>query len=295
MEFIEAKSILTSNTKSFDDFFPWDYIMNIYKGCCHGCIYCDSRSTCYQIDTFGKVRIKKNALILLENELKHKRKKGIISTGSMSDPYNQFEKKYELTRNALKLIDKYNFGVGITTKSALIVRDIDILTSILNHSPVHVSLSITTINDELCKKIEPNVSVSNERFDVIKKLSNSGIYVGVWLNPVLPFLTDSEENILDIIKMSYKCGAKYVVCDYGVTMRSGNREYFYENLNKNFPYIKEKYAETFGNKYFCISPNAKKLWNLVQDECNKYNLLCHIKKVSNAIKNTGGQKQISFL
>lgn len=248
MEYIPTKTIV-SNYKDNPHWFGINYNMNIYKGCCHGCIYCDSRSNCYQIIDFDRVRIKENSIEIIKKDLTSKRKKGVVGTGAMSDPYNPFEEKYLLTRQALKLLDEHRFGIAITTKSDLIVRDIDILKRIQKHSPNLVKITITTSDDELCKKIEPNVSTTSDRFKGLKKLSDNNIYSGVLLMPILPFINDTEENIRNIIKRAYECGAKFIFSyGIGVTLRSNQREYYFEQLRKIFPnqMLDEKYIKTYG-------------------------------------------------
>lgn len=220
MEYIPTKTIV-SNYKDNPRWFGINYNMNIYKGCCHGCIYCDSRSNCYQIIDFDRVRIKENLIEIIKKDLTSKRKKGVVGTGAMSDPYNPFEEKYLLTRQALKLLDEHRFGIAITTKSDLIVRDIDILKRIQKHSPNLVKITITTFDDELCKKIEPNVSTTSDRFKALKKLSDNNIYSGVLLMPILPFINDTEENIRNIIKRAYECGAKFIF-SYGIGVTKKN-------------------------------------------------------------------------
>lgn len=192
MEFVEAKTIVSGYAEQ-DSWFGNNYTMNIYKGCCHGCIYCDSRSECYRIDNFDTVRAKKEALVLINKELKSKKKKGVVGTGAMSDPYNPFEEKYCLTRGALELINSHGFGVSIATKSSLITRDIDILKKIKSHSPVLAKITITTCDDELCKKIEPNVAAASKRFEAIKKLSDNGIFAGI------------KQKYLEHFKNDYEC------------------------------------------------------------------------------------------
>lgn len=209
MEFIPTKTIISSYNEN-PHWFGINYNMNIYKGCCHGCIYCDSRSNCYQILDFDRVRIKENSIETIKKELQSKRKKGVVGTGAMSDPYNPFEKEYELTREALKIVDEYRFGIGIATKSNLITRDIDILKKIQSHSPVIVKMTITTFDDELCKKIERKVCTSEERFKAIKELSDNNIYTGVLLMPLLPFINDNEDNIKNIIRKVHECGGKFI-------------------------------------------------------------------------------------
>ena len=198
MNTIPAKTIITKKKDS--SWFGTDYNMNIYKGCCHGCIYCDSRSDCYHIDDFDTVRIKENALTIIEEELRKKSVTGVVGTGAMSDPYNPFEQKYQLTRQALEYIDRYHFGISIATKSDLITRDIDILQRIKEHSPVICKITVTTIDDALCRKIEPNVCVSSKRLNAVRMLSEAGIFTGILMMPLLPYLSDTSENVLSIIR-----------------------------------------------------------------------------------------------
>lgn len=293
MDYITAKSII-SNYKEDNNWFGSNYNMNIYKGCCHGCIYCDSRSDCYGIDSFDNVKAKENSLELIRKELKSKRKTGVISTGSMSDPYNPFEKKYNLTGRALEIINENGFGVDIATKSDLIVRDIEILKKIKEHSPVLCKLTITTIDDELCKKIEPSVTITSKRFEAIKKLSDAGIYTGILLMPILPFINDTEENIISIVQMAKKCGAKFVYPLFGLTLRNNQREYFLKSLDENFYGIKQKYLSTFGNEYLCLSPNANYLYKVFSDECKKLGLLYKMKDIVKDYKRGYGSEQISL-
>jgi DNA repair photolyase len=268
--------------------------MNIYKGCCHGCIYCDSRSECYGIDNFDMVRAKKDSLTLIHKELRSKKKTGVIGTGAMSDPYNHFEKEYKLTRGALEIINTNGFGVSIITKSDLIIRDIDILKKIKNHSPVLVKITITTYDDELCKKIEPNVVTSSKRFAAIKELSNNDIFAGILLMPVLPFLEDNEENIQGIVKLAYENGAKFIYPAFGVTLRQNQRDWYYKKLDEKFPGVKPKYINNFGNNYECYSPKAKLLWKLFQNECDKYGILYKMNDIIKAYKKGYESNQLSL-
>ncbi|WNY24024.1 hypothetical protein MmiHf6_13490 [Methanimicrococcus hongohii] len=275
------------------DLFGSTHMMNIYRGCDHGCIYCDSRSVCYQggrpEGDFGTVHAKENALHLIEQELQSRRKANasemIIGTGSMSDPYNSFEKELKLTRGALHLFDKYKCGVGVITKSALVSRDADLYEKISKHSPVNVGITITTTNDEICQKIEPNVSTPAERFEAVKNLTNAGVFCGVHMNPILPFITDNEENIKSIVKQANENGAKYLLCyGFGMTLRKGNREYYYENLDQHWPDLKEKYMKIYGSKYNCSCENTKELTAVFKEECEKYGLLHKIKEINQAWK-----------
>lgn len=293
MNLIPAKTIISNYTEK-TNWFGNNYNMNIYKGCCHGCIYCDSRSECYGVENFDEVRAKENALSIIERELKSKRRNGVVGTGAMSDPYNPFEKEYKLTRGALKLIDKYKFGVSITTKSSLIVRDIEILNSIKNHSPVLSLMTITTNDDELSEKIEPNVDVTSKRFKAIKELSDNDIFTGILMMPILPFINDNEENIKEIIKSAHESGAKFIYPAFGVTLRQNQRTYFYQQLDKQFPNLKQKYINEYGNTYSCNSPNAKNLSQVFKEECNKYNILNKMSDIINGYKKNYKDKQISI-
>jgi len=293
MEFITAKTII-SGYAEHNDWFGKNYNMNIYKGCCHGCIYCDSRSECYRIDNFDVVRAKKDAIALINKELKSKKRTGVIGTGAMSDPYNPFEKEYSLTRGALELINIHGFGVSIATKSSLVTRDIDILKKIKTHSPVIIKMTITTCDDELCKKIEPNVTTTSKRFSAIKELSDNGIFAGILLMPVLPFLEDNEENISSIVNHAHENGAKFIYPAFGVTLRQNQREWYYKKLDETFPGIKQKYIQQFKNDYECRSPKAKELWQLFQKECDGFGILYKMEDIIDAYKKGYEDNQISM-
>lgn len=293
MEYIPAKTIVTKTKSS--QWFGTDYNMNIYRGCCHGCIYCDSRSECYRVDDFDTVKAKGNALEIIRNDLRRKAQKGVVATGSMSDPYNPFEKELKLTRNALELINAYGFGVSIATKSDLILRDIDILSDIKSHSPVIAKITITTADDEMCKKIEPNAPVSSRRFSAVKQLSGNGLFAGVLLMPVLPFLEDTEENILSIVRNAHKSGARFIYAAFGVTLRDNQREYFYEKLDGLYPGLKDKYIRQYGNRYSCGSPKAKRLWKVFSAECDRLGLLYNMQDIIRCYKTGYEYSQISFL
>ena len=271
MEYVTAKTIVYKDKSSA--WFGSDYKMNIYRGCCHGCIYCDSRSDCYRIDDFDKVHAKENALEIIRNDLRRKVRKGVIVTGAASDPYNPFEEKLLLTRHSLELINAYEFGVGISTKSPLITRDIDVLGEIAEHSPVIAKMTITAADDKISKLIEPNVAPSSQRFEALKKLADNGIYSGILMMPILPYVTDSEENILKIIDMAAESGAKFIYAYFGLTMRAGQREYMYQKLDESFPGLKQKYIRYYGDKYQCASKNSRKLYNIFKAECEKRGIL----------------------
>ncbi len=294
MEHIKAKNILYKTKTPW--WFGTDYNINIYKGCNFGCIYCDSRSECYRINDFGNIKAKENALQIIRNDIKRKVKKGVIATGSMSDPYNKIEEKENLTRSTLEYIDTFGFGVAITTKSTLIERDIEILKKIQKHSPVIVKMTITTYNNELCKKIEKNVESSSRRFEVLKKLSDEGIYAGILLMPILPFINDYEENILNIVKEGKKAGVKFIYPSFGVTLRDNQREYFYNMLegDKNFVGIKEKYIKTYRNKYNCFSPKYKQLNKVFREKCDEVGILYNMNDIIQSYKKGYGGVQLNL-
>ncbi|MBR6033784.1 MAG: radical SAM protein [Clostridia bacterium] len=283
MEYVVAKTIL-SKEKYGADWYGIDYKMNLYRGCSHGCIYCDSRSNCYHIVNFDVPKGKENALVTLENELLKKKEKGVVGIGSMSDTYNPLEKEYEQTRGALKLLSKYNFGVSIDTKSDLILRDIDLLKEINSKNKVIIKFTITTPNDELSKIIEPHVCVSSKRFEAIKTLTDNGIFTGIMMNPVLPFITDSEEDIKKLVRLAHDSGAKFIHSYMGMTLRENQRDYYYEQLDKHFKGLKEKYIRTYGEKYSCPVPNYKELYKVLTDECDKYGILYNMKDIIKAYK-----------
>lgn len=292
METIPAKTIL-GRTKG--GWFGTDYMMNLYRGCCHGCIYCDSRSDCYGIDDFDRVRAKENALTILRDELRRKVRTGVVGTGSMSDPYNPFEETELLTRHALELINAYGFGAAVLSKSALIARDTDILLEISEHSPVLAKMTVTTCDDELCRLIEPNVSLSSERFSAIAEMSDKGLFTGITLMPVLPFIEDTEENIVGIVKTAHECGARFVYPAFGMTLRGRQREHYLCQLEIIFPEkgLRRKYESYFGENYGCTSPNVKKLWARFVSECERYGILYKMEDICAAYK-SGYDTQLSF-
>lgn len=294
MKTIPAKTILTH--LSDHSYFGNDYNMNLYKGCCHGCIYCDSRSSCYQIEDFDMVRGKENAISILEKELRSKQRSGVIGTGAMSDPYNPFEEKYLLTRKALELIDIYHFGISIATKSSLITRDIDILKRIKVHSPVLCKITITTTDDTLSHKLEPGVHVSSDRFRAIRELSDAGIYSGILMTPVLPYLTDSVENIKKLVRLAHENGAWFIYALFGMTLRNGQREYYYGKLKELFPNHKlvQQYISRYGETYECHSPRAKELQSFFQDECNRYGILYDMEAIIEGFRGGYEYKQLSL-
>jgi len=282
VEYISAKHILMRNKST--QWFGTEYTMNLYRGCCHGCIYCDSRSECYQNEDFDTVKAKENALELLRNELRRKVKPVLIGMGSMSDPYNPFEKELELTRKALMLIHAYECGVAVCTKSELILRDADLYADIQKRAPVICKVTVTTTDDVLAGKIEPAVSSPTARLKTIESLSQKGIYTGVVLMPVLPFLEDSEKNVLAVVDAAADAGAKFIYPAFGMTLRDRQRAYYYDRLVQLFPGMKERYEKQFGDRYQCVSPKAKALWSAFSQRCQERGLYYEMRHIVAAAK-----------
>ena len=264
MHYVKAKGILSPNNG-----------MNLYRGCQHGCIYCDSRSRCYRMEhDFEDIEVKENALELLEYALRHKRKRCVIGTGAMTDPYIPLEASLQYTRRALMLIEKYGFGVTLQTKSDRVLRDTDILKRINEKTKAVVQMTLTTADDDLCRLIEPNVSTTSERFEALKTLRDEGIPTVVWLCPILPYINDTEENIKAILDMCVRAGVKGVICfGMGLTLREGNREYFYGELDKLFPGLRERYIREFGLRYEIACPDHARLMRLFHDICAENGLM----------------------
>lgn len=265
MHFVDAKGILSAKNG-----------MNIYRGCTHGCIYCDSRSACYQMKhAFEDIEIKQNCAVLLEQALKSKQKKCMIGTGSMSDPYMHCEAKLELTKQCLEVIERYGFGATVITKSDLILRDLPLLSRINQKTKVVVQTTLTTYDEELCKIIEPNVCTTKKRFEMLMAMKEEGIPTVVWMTPILPFINDTEENLDGLLDYCIRANVKGIICfGIGMTLRNGNREYFYQKLDRHFPGLKRKYQETYGYDYELGSPNGRTLFNRLQDTCRANNILC---------------------
>jgi len=284
MDYVPAKTIITRTKDS--KWFGHDYNMNLYRGCCHGCIYCDSRSDCYRVGDFDRVRAKENALTIIRDELRRKVKTGVVGSGAMSDPYNPFEKELELSRHALELMDAFGFGSSTATKSDLIVRDIDVLSSIREHSPVLCKLTITAIEDEMSRKVEPGAPVSSRRFAALEALSSAGIFAGILLMPVLPFLEDTEANVLGIVRRAKDCGARFIYPAFGMTMRNGQREHYLEQLERIFPGegLREQYRKKYGSCYQCTSPRARALWDKFSRECGQLGILYRMDDIIHAYK-----------
>ena len=270
MHYVKAKGILSS-----------DNGLNLYRGCTHGCIYCDSRSTCYQINhLFEDIAVKENALELLEKALRAKRRPCMIGTGSMTDPYIPLEEKLQMTRGALEIMERHGFGVAIQTKSTRILRDLDILQRINEKTKAVVQMTLTTHDDALCRILEPNVSVTSERVAALKTVRDAGIPTVVWLCPILPYINDTRENIEGILESCIDAGVKGVLCfNMGLTLREGNREYFYAQLDKHFPGRKEQYIRDFGSRYDCSSPHNMELMRYYHKICEKAGMMHDVNRI----------------
>lgn len=255
--------------------------MNIYRGCQHGCIYCDARSKCYQMNhRFEDIEVKENAPELLENALKRKRRKCMIGTGAMSDPYIPLEKELKLTRRCLEIINRYGFGVTVQTKSASVMRDIDLFTKINDKSKAVLQMTLTTADESLCRIIEPNVSVTKERFETLKAFHENGIPSVVWFSPFLPFINDTKENIDGLLKYCIDARVRGIICfGIGLTLRDGDREYFYSRLDKHFPNMKERYIYTYGNSYQLTSNNNNVLMNRISEVCRNHGIMFGVENV----------------
>lgn len=282
MEYIPAKHILVRNKST--EWFGTDHTVNLYRGCCHGCIYCDSRSECYHNDDFEHVKAKENALELLRDELRRKVRPAFVGMGAMSDPYNPFEKELELTRKALILIHAYGCGVAVCTKSDLILRDVDLYQDIQAQAPVICKLTVTTMDEALARKIEPGAPSPQARMAALEGLSKQGIFAGILLMPVLPFLEDNVDNVLAVVDAAAAAGAKFVYPYFGVTCRDRQRAYFYQELDKCFPGLRAQYERQFGERYQCTAPKAKQLWTVCSELCRELGLLCEMKHIISAAK-----------
>jgi DNA repair photolyase len=264
---ITAKTIL-NHVKQPDPWFGLKYNMNLYRGCQHQCIYCDSRSDCYRIGDFSEIRVKVNALDLLEDVLPRKRMRGTIGFGSMNDPYMPVEREYQLTGKALEIISSNKFPVHILTKSDLVLKDIDLLKNI-SRVYAAVSFTITTADDELARKLEPGAPLPSDRFRAMLKLAEAGILTGVTMMPMLPFLEDNEQNVLQIVSRAHDSGAAYIIPSFGVSLRPGSREYYYHKLDQLFPGLKEKYINRYSDQYQCSVPGWRELNKAFQEEINR--------------------------
>lgn len=274
---IQAK-VLVSRVKQPDNWFGLKYNMNLYRGCQHQCIYCDSRSECYQIENFNTdVLVKANAIDLLRKELASKRVKGTIGTGSMNDPYMPLEEKLNFTGRALAVIAEFHFPVHVMTKSDLVLQDLDTLCQI-NRVYAAVSFTITTADDELAKKLEPGAPLVSERFRAMKTLADHDIHTGVTMMPILPFIEDDEENIRRIVEQAHAHGAAYIIPWFGMSLRDRQRAYYYDKLDDLFPGLKQKYERTFGDQYHCAAPNAGRLARVFNELCDRRGIATRMKQ-----------------
>ena len=255
--------------------------MNLYRGCLHGCIYCDARSVCYQIQhSFEDIEVKENAPAMLEQELRRKRNKCMIFTGAMSDPYNPLETELSYTRRCLEVIERYGFGISVLTKSNRILRDLDLYVRIHQKARCVIQMTMTTFDEDLCKIIEPNVSTTKERAAVLDIIQKHEIPTVVWLCPILPFINDTEENLAGILSYCIETGVRGVMCfGMGVTLREGDREYFYSALDRYFPGMREKYARRYGNAYECTSDRSDVLMRQLESTCQKHGIMYRVEDV----------------
>ena len=264
MHYVKAKSILSKNNG-----------MNLYRGCNHGCIYCDSRSNVYNMQhDFEDIEVKENSLDLLKKALQKKKEKCMIGTGSMTDPYIPLESELEYIRKTLKLIHRYGHGFTCITKSDLVLKDLDLLKKINDESKVVIQMTLTCMDDEISRLIEPNVCPTSRRIEVLEILKHENIPTVVWLCPILPYITDTEENISSIIDACIKADVKGIICfGMGMTLRDENREYYYKKLEENFPGIKEVYEKEFGDSYSISSPNNKELMKVFYKKTNEHKIM----------------------
>lgn len=294
VEYIPAKTIVLRTKDT--SWFGTQYNMNIYRGCSHGCIYCDSRSDCYRSGRFDQVRVKADALRIIRDDLERKTKVGVVGTGSMSDPYNPLEKELLLTRNGLALLEAYGFGAAIATKSDLITRDIDILTSISRTMPVICKLTVTTCDGELAARVEPRAPSPGRRLAALEELSRAGLFAGVLMMPVLPFLEDTPDNIRTVVERSADAGARFIYPAIGMTCRAGQREYYYQQLEAQFPGqgLAERYRRRYGTRYYCASPRARALWDVFREACDRRGVLYSMGQIIAASRRSCGTDQLSL-
>ncbi len=271
MHMVQAKSILSQSNG-----------INVYRGCTHGCIYCDSRSMCYGMKhEFTDIEVKENAPELLEAALRSKRRRCMIGTGAMCDPYLHIESKLKITRRCLEIIGKYDFGAAIQTKSNLIIRDIDILQKINHSTKAVVQMTLTTYDDDLCRIVEPDVCVTSRRFEVLCEMKRAGIPTVMWMCPILPYINDTKENILGIVDYAARAGCYGIITfgAIGLTLRDGDRQYYYAALDKYFPHLRQLYESRYGDSYEIPSPNSRELWSTFVQACRKAGLEYNTDKI----------------
>ena len=285
MHKVQAKSILSSENG-----------MNVYRGCSHGCIYCDARSDCYQMShAFEDIEVKENAPELLEAALKAKRRRCMIGTGAMCDPYLHAERELMITRRCLEIIARHGFGATVLTKSDLVMRDIDLLETINRTAKAVVQMTLTTADEDLCRIIEPNVCGTARRAEVLCEMKKRGIPTVVWFSPLLPFINDTEENVRAIVRICAEAGVFGIMSfGMGLTLRSGDREFFFSNLDRHFPGLKGRYISTYSNAYELPSPNAERLWRVFDEECGRYGIECIPERVFDYLREFPEPEQLSF-
>lgn len=285
MHKIQAKGILNA-----------DNGMNVYRGCTHGCIYCDARSDCYQMDhAFEDIEVKENAPELLDAALRSKRRRCVIGTGAMSDPYLHLEKELKITRRCLEIIHRNGFGVTVLTKSDMILRDIELLASINESAKAVVQMTLTTADEELCRIVEPNVCTTARRAEVLYEMKKRDIPTVVWLTPLLPFINDTEENVRALVRICAEAGVRGIVTfGMGMTLRGGDREYFYAQLDRRFPGLKQRYVSAYGNAYELASPNASRLRTVFDGECERYGIESDPSRVFEFLRELPQPEQLSL-
>ncbi|MBC2890059.1 SPL family radical SAM protein [Gordonibacter massiliensis (ex Traore et al. 2017)] len=281
---VRARSILQKVRHHGDEWFGIDYNMNLYRGCCHGCIYCDSRSECYRVDDFDRVRVKFDALAILRRELRSRRVRGVVGVGAMSDTYNPFEHDLNVTRSALELLAEHGFGVSVDTKSTLVTRDIDLLRAIGGAGGAIAKLTITTADDRLARLIEPHAPAPSERFAALTELAEAGVFCGVLFTPTLPWVTDDETTVRGVVEGAAAAGARFVYHMTGVTMRDRQRDHFLERVAAVDPALPDRYRRAFGDRYFCNSPRAAENRALFRALCKEHGLLWRMPDIIAAYK-----------
>lgn len=284
MKTIKAKSILQKVRYDGSQWFGIDYTMNLYRGCPHGCIYCDSRSDCYRIENFDEVRVKFDALAILNRELRSRRNKGVVGIGAMSDTYNPFERELEVARGALELVEQYGFGVSIDTKSPLVTRDIDILQRISQQHSAIVKLTITTTDDSLARVIEPRAPLPTKRLAALRELADASLFCGILFTPLLPHITDTDETIEAMVAAAKDAGARFVYTMGGVTMRAGQKEHFLDRLGAVSPELPDRYRSEFGDRYMCNSPRKREALALFRKLCKEAGILYRMPDIIDAYK-----------
>ncbi len=291
MQTIPAKTIVTP-VKNSAGWFGARYNMNLYRGCCHGCIYCDSRSACYCDDDFDTVRAKQDALRIVRDALRRKVRTGVVSTGAMSDPYNSFERSTALTRHALELLAAYGFGAAIATKSDLICRDIDVLREVSAGAPVLCKLTITTTDDALARALEPHAPPPSARLDALARLHDAGLHTCVLLMPVLPWLTDDADSVRTLVHRVRETGTVCIYPALGLTMRDRQRAYFYQALDRAFPGLKQRYIARYGTRYECSVPHARALWSTFTAACDETGVFYQMRDITRRYQR--GYEQLSL-